>query len=59
MGGVCGTYGGREKCVLGFGGGGTPKVRRPLGRLGLRWEDNIKMQLTKLEWSDVERLILT
>jgi hypothetical protein len=42
-----------------WGGGGTPKVRRPLGRLGLRWEDNIKMQLTKLEWSDVERLILT
>jgi hypothetical protein len=28
---------------------GKPEVRRPLGRLRLRWEDNIKMDLRKME----------
>jgi hypothetical protein len=27
-----------------------PEGRRPLGRLRLRWEDNIKMDLREVEW---------
>jgi hypothetical protein len=29
---------------------GIPEGRRPLGRLRLRWEDNIKMDLQKVQW---------
>ena len=29
---------------------GKPEGRRPLGRPGRRWEDNIKMSFRKLEW---------
>jgi hypothetical protein len=29
---------------------GKPERRRPLGRPRLRWEDNIKMNLTEVEW---------
>jgi hypothetical protein len=28
---------------------GKPEGRRPLGRLGRRWEDNIKMDLQEVE----------
>jgi hypothetical protein len=43
MGGACSTYGGRERCVQGFGG--EPEGRRLLGRPRFRWEDNIRMDL--------------
>jgi hypothetical protein len=29
---------------------GRPEGRRPLGRLRRRWEDNIQMDLQKVEW---------
>jgi hypothetical protein len=43
MGGPCSTYGGNVRRKQGFGG--DPEGRRPLGRHGRRWEDNIKMDL--------------
>ena len=43
MGGACGTYGGRERCAQGFGGG-----KRPLGRPRRRREDNIKMDIEEV-----------
>jgi hypothetical protein len=33
---------------------GTPKGRRPLGRLRHRWEYGIKMDLRAIGWEDVE-----
>ena len=48
MGGACSTYGEEEKCIQGFGG--KPKGKKPLGRPRHRWEDNIKMDLQKVEW---------
>ena len=41
MGGACGTYGGKERCIQGFVWGDL-KAERPLGRRRRRWEDNIK-----------------
>jgi len=41
--------------ILGEGGGvyrvlvGRPEVKRPLGKPRRRWEDNIKMDLRKIE----------
>jgi hypothetical protein len=29
---------------------GRPEVRRPLGRLGRRWEDNVKVDLQEVGW---------
>jgi hypothetical protein len=29
---------------------GRPEGKRPLGRLRLRWEDNIKMDLQEVGW---------
>ena len=46
MGGACGTYGGGEKRVRGFGG--KAEGKRPLGRPRRRWEDNIKMDLQEM-----------
>jgi hypothetical protein len=37
----------RERCAQ--GDGGIPEGKRPLGRLRLRWEDNIKMDPSILE----------
>jgi hypothetical protein len=34
---------GKERCIQGFGG--EPEGRRPLGRLRLRWEYNIKIDV--------------
>ena len=42
-------YGGEERCIEGFGGGGA-EGRRPLGRPRCRWEENIKMDLQKVDW---------
>jgi hypothetical protein len=33
---------------------GKPEGRRPLGRTRRRWVDNIRMDLTEVEWSDVD-----
>jgi hypothetical protein len=33
---------------------GKPEGRRPLGRPGSRWEDNIKMDLRGVGWGDVD-----
>jgi hypothetical protein len=37
---------------------GNPEGKRPLGRHTRRWEDNIKMGLTIIEWKIVERIHL-
>jgi hypothetical protein len=46
---LCGTYGGRERCAQGVGGG-KPEGKRPLGRPRRRWQDNIKMDLQEVGW---------
>jgi hypothetical protein len=33
---------------------GKPEVKRPLGRPGRRWVDNIRMDLLELGWGDVD-----
>ena len=43
IGGACGTYGGKERRVQGFGG--KAEGRRPVGRPRCRWEDNLKLNL--------------
>jgi hypothetical protein len=44
VGGTCGTHGGGERCLQGFGW-------EALGRARSRWEDNIKMDLREI-WID-------
>jgi hypothetical protein len=46
MGGACSMFGGRERCVEGFGGetGG----KETLGTPRHRWEDNIRMDLQEV-----------
>jgi hypothetical protein len=46
VGGTCGTHGGGERCLQGFGW--KSRRNRPLGRRWRRWEDNIKMELREL-----------
>jgi hypothetical protein len=48
MGATCSTYGGEQWAY----GGLVRKSegKRPLGRARSIWEDNIKMDLEKLEW---------
>jgi len=46
MGGACGAYGqgrGVHRVLV-----GKPEGKRPLGRPGRRWEDNIKMDLQEV-----------
>jgi len=31
---------------------GKPGGKRPLGRPGLRWEDNIKMDFQEVKWGE-------
>jgi hypothetical protein len=38
---------------------GKPEWKRPLGRSVRRWEDNIKMDLIKIGWEDVDWTNLT
>jgi hypothetical protein len=33
---------------------GKPEGNRPVGRHRLRWEDNIKMNLTDIGWGDMD-----
>jgi hypothetical protein len=46
VGGACGTHGGGERCLQGFGW--SPERKRPLGGPWRRREDNIKMDLRKI-----------
>jgi hypothetical protein len=46
---TCGTHGGGERCLQGFGW--RPEGRRPLVRPKRRWEDNIKLDLREM-WID-------
>jgi hypothetical protein len=54
--GECSTQGSYEKCVLDLVG--KPEGKRPLGRSGCIWEDNIRMYLGEirrkiLDWIDL------
>ena len=56
MGGACSTYGGRESCIQGLVG--KPEGKRPRGRPGRRWEDNIKTDFQevgcgRVDWIDL------
>jgi hypothetical protein len=37
---------------------GKPEGKRPLGRPGRRWVDNIKMDLRKIEWGGMDWIVL-
>jgi hypothetical protein len=50
MGGTCGTYGRRERCIQDFGGGWHLRERGRFGRSRIRLEDNIKMDLEEVGW---------
>jgi hypothetical protein len=43
MGGTCNKYRREERCIRDLVG--NPERKRPLGKLRLRWEFNIKMVL--------------
>jgi hypothetical protein len=47
-GGACGTHGGGEKLVKGFGG--KARRKRPLERPRRRWKCGIKMDLREIGW---------
>jgi hypothetical protein len=48
MRGPCGTFEGEERCMHSFDG--ICDGNRPLERLRLRWEDNIKVDLQVTGW---------
>jgi len=50
MGGSYGTYGGLGKCIQDMVG--ELQGKRPLGRTGCRWEDNIETNLKDVIWKD-------
>jgi hypothetical protein len=37
---------------------GKPEGKRPLGRPRRRWVDNIKLDLTEIEWDGMDRINL-
>jgi hypothetical protein len=45
-------YGKDEKCVKILVR--KPEMKRPLGRVRRKWEDNIRMDLRKIEWEVVD-----
>ena len=47
-GGACSTYGEEERCTQGFRG--ETERKRLLGTPRRRWDDNIKIDLQKVEW---------
>ena len=56
MGGACGAYAGGESCARVLIG--KPEGKRPLGRPGRRWEDNIRMDLQEVggscgDWTEL------
>jgi hypothetical protein len=48
MGGSYSIYGGKERCIQGFGE--ELEGNRPLERIRPTWEDNIKIDLQELGW---------
>lgn len=46
MGVACGTYGGEERCIRGFGE--ETQGKEPLGRHRHKWKDNIELNLQEL-----------
>jgi len=49
MGGACRTFGGEQSCILIFRClARKTEVKRPLRRPGCRWEDNIKVDLSRI-----------
>jgi hypothetical protein len=52
MGGACGTYGGHERYLQGFGDRSDGK--RPPGRPRHIFEDNIKMDIQEVGWGGMD-----
>jgi hypothetical protein len=52
MGGVCSTNGEKRNAYRILVG--KPEGKRPLGRPGRRWVDNIKMDLREIGWDGVD-----
>jgi hypothetical protein len=57
MGRSCGTNGVKWKAHRLLSG--NPEGKRPLGRPSRRWADNIRMDLGKVGWGDVDWIGLT
>ena len=53
MGRACRTYGGKEGIYKDLVG--KPEGKRPLGRPRHRGEDNIKMDLQKVDWIELAK----
>jgi hypothetical protein len=51
MDGARSTFGELERCIQGFDG--EPEGKKPLGRLRLRWKNNIKTDLQEVDWIDL------
>jgi hypothetical protein len=49
---ACGTYGAQKRCIQVLVGG--PDVKRPLGSLRCRWEDNIKIYFREVGWGGMD-----
>jgi hypothetical protein len=47
------------KFLVSWGGVQTPEGKRPLEKFKRRWDDNIKMDLIKVGWGDMDWLDLT
>jgi transposase len=54
---TCSRYGGEERCVQVLVG--KPEGKRPLGRPGRRWEDNIKIGLREVGWRGIDWINLS
>jgi hypothetical protein len=52
MGWTCCTHGRNNKCI--YIVVGKPEVKTPLRRPWHRWEDNIRIDLRKTGWEDVD-----
>jgi len=56
MGGVCGTYGGQEKCAYVFVG--RTDGKSPLGRPRQRKDYNIKLYLLEVGWGSMTWIVM-
>jgi hypothetical protein len=56
MGGACSTNGENRNAYRILVG--NPEGKRPLGRPGHRWEDNIKMDLREIRWGGMDWIVL-
>jgi hypothetical protein len=52
MGRACSTKGAKRNVYRMLVG--KPEGKRPLGRPGLRWVDNIQMDLREIGWGDMD-----